>query len=46
MDILDQFGSKVSSVIDSTIEGAGELIGGAVDVVGDFGNRMARYQGR
>ncbi|MFZ3505981.1 hypothetical protein [Vibrio harveyi] len=38
MDILDQFGSKVSSVIDSTIEGAGELIGGAVDVVGNFGN--------
>ncbi|APP05806.1 hypothetical protein [Vibrio harveyi] len=38
MDIFDQLGSKASGVLDSAIEGAGELIGGAVDVVGDFGN--------
>ncbi|HGO5304681.1 TPA: hypothetical protein ACK21Z_005568 [Vibrio harveyi] len=37
MSILDQLGDSLSGALDSTLEGAGELVGGAVDVVGDFG---------
>ncbi|MEF1262385.1 hypothetical protein QTO16_26425 [Vibrio harveyi] len=40
MSLPDQAKAAASSGswFDSILEGAGELVGGAVDVVGDFGN--------